>query len=864
MNPLSKVFRRSHALVVFIISLCAGPVQAELTSPAADHPDWFPFQISVADGSASPVHLGFLQETPAGSRGFLKVKGEHLIDDTGNIVRLFGTNFCGSSCFPTAEEAISVAAYLKKNGVNIVRLHHLDNNWGPESTLIADNKLGTFNAVNLDRLDRLAAEFLKNGIFLNINLHVSRTYEGTPKGAPDFSKGLDYFHPPFITALKAYTRELLTHVNPYTKRAYKDEPGVAIIEMNNENTIIQNPWWLSKIEEPFYSEIQGLFTAYLKKTYTSTAALQAAWGINDGMIGPDLIRNGNFSNKTAEWSSETHEGAAATLVPIEGGARWTGVTPGKNQWSMQLTQTGLTFDEKSSYRVSFRARSDMFANIQVHAQNAAPPWAMISPTEYLSITPEWKNYTFDFTPTSVLAGPQNRLVFSLLNQISYIELADVKITAVSSGYLIAGQTLEKGNISIPERNSKALVRKDFLGFLSQLEIDHASEMKRYIREEIGVKSLITHSATLFGGISGVRREFRVSDLVDTHGYWQHPSFPNIPWDMKDWNFNNASQLTSASGGTLGEMAMQRPFGLPYSVSEYDVPAPMDSSAETFPLFGAMAGLQDWSAIYHFNFKNGLPLASDRITSFFDLPGNPAKQAFMPLAALAFRQGLITPLSSSHRLVGGASGILDYVAEKSGEVWGSWRDLWGQQNHSGMLAWQARVGYDLANDAAVGWTLVSKTPAGTRETPPVVNATAGTFVLCGEKVFILSGPQDKPVSHSAGFSVKFPSPQAGTMMLVPLDGQPLASSKKLWLCAMSRAENPGMGWDAKRTTVGDNWGSGPALVLGLRAAVSLPGGADWKIQTLSSIGAITSTLAEKTSEFTMDPAQKTAWWYLTRE
>ncbi len=864
MHTQLKIHSQMKPLVLILLGACTVAVPADPMSPAIDNPNWFPFPIDVADSTTSPINLGFLQDSPAGSQGFLKVMGEHLIDDTGKVVRLFGTNFCGSSCFPPAEEAVSVAAHLKKNGVNIVRLHHMDNDWSPQSTLIANNALTTLDAGNLDRLDRLAAELIKQGIFLNINLHVSRTYENTPKGAPDYSKGLDYFHPPFIAAFKSYARQLLTHVNPYTKRAYKDEPGVAIVEMNNENTLVQNPWWLAELGEPFRSELRNLFIAHLKKTYSSTSALQASWGINDGSIGPDLIRNGNYMNQTEYWNSEANHGAAATLVPIEGGICWTGKTAGAQSWSIQLSQNDLGFDERSAYRVSFRARSASSAKLQIHAQNSAPPWTIISPTELLTLTPEWTTYTFEFSPASALPGPQNRIVFSLLNQVTSIDLTDVRIHAVSSGYLLPEQTLEAANLPLPERRSKPIVRKDFLAFLIQLEIDHALEMKRFIRGELGVKSLITHSATLFGGISGVRRELRVSDLVDTHGYWQHPGFPNIPWDMGDWSFENTSQLTSASGGTLAEMAMQRPIGMPYSVSEYDIPAPLDSAAETFPLLAAMAGLQDWSAIYHFNFKNGLPYASDRITGFFDLPGNPAKQAFMPLAALSFRQGLITPFSNSFLLAGGDSGILDYVAEKSGEVWGSWRDLWQKADQTGLLAWRARVGYDLSNDAAQGWTLVSKPTTPTAPSAALMNPTDGTFVLRDEKVFLFSGPQQKTVSHPAGFSVTFPSPQIGTVMLVPLDGQPLTSSKKLWLCALGRAENPGMGWNSQRSSVGKEWGTGPALVLGLRATLTLPGNANWKIQALSPTGAPVATLAENAGEMTLDPAQRTVWWYLTRE
>jgi hypothetical protein len=27
------------------------------------------------------------------------------------------------------------------------------------------------------------------------------------------------------------------------------------------------------------------------------------------------------------------------------------------------------------------------------------------------------------------------------------------------------------------------------------------------------------------------------DFIDSHAYWQHPQFPNRPWDSGDWLMN---------------------------------------------------------------------------------------------------------------------------------------------------------------------------------------------------------------------------------------------------------------------------------------------------------------------------------------
>jgi hypothetical protein len=102
------------------------------------------------------------------------------------------------------------------------------------------------------------------------------------------------------------------------------------------------------------------------------------------------------------------------------------------------------------------------------------------------------------------------------------------------------------------------------------------------------------------------------------------------------------------------------------------------------------------------------------------------------------------------------------------------------------------------------------------------------------------------------------------LLAALDDLPITKSKKLWLCALSRAENIDMKWDEARRTVGKNWGTGPAQVLGVKAEISLPGQPTWKVQALDPKGNPTATLAEKTNRFTTSPEHKTVWWLMTRE
>src|SRR3546814_9753799 len=62
-----------------------------------------------------------------------------------------------------------------------------------------------------------------------------------------------------------------------------------------------------------------------------------------------------------------------------------------------------------------------------------------------------------------------------------------------------------------------------LGFLTQVEIDFHAEMKRFLQEEVGVKSPIVPLAdhTYFIANQPLMRTAIKSDIVDAHVYWQH-------------------------------------------------------------------------------------------------------------------------------------------------------------------------------------------------------------------------------------------------------------------------------------------------------------------------------------------------------
>ena len=228
-----------------------------------------PFVMDHRAATTSPADVSFLLEAPAGKDGFIRVQNGHFVKPDGKRIRFWGVHLTdwspGSIGLPAKEDSAMYARTLARYGVNMVRLHFVDK-WAP--TGITDGSKSdtrSFDAQQLDRLDFLASELKKNGIYMDLNLNVGRSYkegDGVPDAARlQWAKGLTLFDKRLIELQKEYAHNLLTHVNPYTKTEWAREPAVAIVEILNENGIGQgyNP------PTQFYKdELDAIYNAWLK------------------------------------------------------------------------------------------------------------------------------------------------------------------------------------------------------------------------------------------------------------------------------------------------------------------------------------------------------------------------------------------------------------------------------------------------------------------------------------------------------------------------------------------------------------------------------------------------------------------------
>ncbi|MBW2395970.1 MAG: glycosyl hydrolase family 5, partial [Deltaproteobacteria bacterium] len=198
----------------------------------------------------SPVDLSFMNESPAGSHGFLHADGDRLVFEDGTPARFWGLNIQASALFRTKDSAIvRHAKRIAQLGFNLVRLHHHDSTGFVKPALI-DHKLPhsqAFNPRAQARFDLWISELKKNGVYVWLDLHTGRVFkegdeipgfEELLRGKkPGEGKGFLYLNTRLQELMRKFNETFLGHVNPHTGLAYKDDPVVIGVLITNENDV---------------------------------------------------------------------------------------------------------------------------------------------------------------------------------------------------------------------------------------------------------------------------------------------------------------------------------------------------------------------------------------------------------------------------------------------------------------------------------------------------------------------------------------------------------------------------------------------------------------------------------------------------
>lgn len=200
----------------------------------------------------SPIDLRRLNEQVAGEHGFVRLSpdGEGFVRGDGQPIRFWSGSeyawrlpFRGGVGPIDPEAAASVAhkaRWLAKRGINMVRFHgHLPPTRPRNGPPTARDGI---NEVDLHGAWYMVAAFKQEGIYSTISPYWGSHTDNDPGWELGFSggslAGLVFFYEPVQQMYRAWLKRLYTEVNPYTGIPLKDDPALAIIQHQNEDSLL--------------------------------------------------------------------------------------------------------------------------------------------------------------------------------------------------------------------------------------------------------------------------------------------------------------------------------------------------------------------------------------------------------------------------------------------------------------------------------------------------------------------------------------------------------------------------------------------------------------------------------------------------
>jgi len=224
----------------FRVSSAKPVVLSEKPPPTTADDRWIPLTDDALAVRAGSV-LDFSRFRPdagaAGELGRVIATNGHFAFERHPLtpVRFFGVNVCSSASVLPEDRAEAFAQMLARRGYNAVRFHHQD---ALMTTRAYD---GTLDPAKMRRFDALVKACIDRGIYFTLDLQVTRRISWRACGIEREGLLDKYDAKRLIVTDKrvranyvSYVRQFLSHVNPFTGRAYAQEPALIGLSLINE------------------------------------------------------------------------------------------------------------------------------------------------------------------------------------------------------------------------------------------------------------------------------------------------------------------------------------------------------------------------------------------------------------------------------------------------------------------------------------------------------------------------------------------------------------------------------------------------------------------------------------------------------
>ncbi|MBV8487449.1 MAG: hypothetical protein JO161_04150 [Planctomycetaceae bacterium] len=256
--------------------------------------------------------LRSLNEKIAGQSGFVRLSsdGESFVLGDGSPVRFWAVSTYVQRD-RSDDDLIHHARFLAKRGVNMVRLH---------GQIESKNKNSTLTDVDQKTIEeawKLVAAMKREGIYTTISPYWAASVKYVPaswgiEGWPENQdpQSLLFFNPRLQEGYKAWLRALLSPPNPHTGIPLSKDPALAIIQLQNEDSMLF--WSMQNVKGPQLQLLGKQFGKWLTQKYGSVEQALKAWNY-DTMAGDDVSRGIVGIHIVWEWTQQRSGGRKRRL-----------------------------------------------------------------------------------------------------------------------------------------------------------------------------------------------------------------------------------------------------------------------------------------------------------------------------------------------------------------------------------------------------------------------------------------------------------------------------------------------------------------------------------------------------------------------
>ncbi|RMF33422.1 MAG: hypothetical protein D6747_06975 [Chlorobiota bacterium] len=609
------------------------------------------------------------------AKGRIAISNGKLVYPDGTRARLYGVTIAGPAVFPDSSQAIAVAARLRSLGINLVRLTLFDyTNYNDASIIIRSNTTSRgFDSAMLRRFDWFIAQLRQQGIYVSLVIRAARLArrdDGVPGWDSVRYSGriYSYFLPSYQMLVRDFVRDLLSRRNLFTGVPYADDPTIALIELEQDNSIFTQ--WIANTVFPLSQGgqlsylhahmLDSAFIRYVLAKYGSAQAAQAAWRVVPRTTA-NTVGNPSFEDPFDNtWLLSLSGGAVAIVErdPLD-------KKDGGYSMRIRISQPGTAAGNVRYRNIQPQLQRYALYRLQLWARTDVPQRLVTFAIGNFSIRdtlrPQWREYSYTFR-SNVEGAAEFRVDAG--GTSGDVWLDNIRLSAVEEPALLSGESFSNYTVArsrYAQYTVHSLPRwRDNLLFYESLAEKWFSWMARLIHDTLRCKALIAP-----GTQQSLLNDIYVARLLDLPSVgtgWDSP-YRRIAGATSDsaWYITNDPQLGNRNGGILYIPARTRIAGKPLMVNSYNVPYPFSAMGELTTLLPAYLAYQDADifvlSYYAYNRSSLVtpwvrnrygPNAAGTITHY-EYAGNPAVTSALPFSSAVFCNGLIRPALDEMRL-----------------------------------------------------------------------------------------------------------------------------------------------------------------------------------------------------------------------